>query len=44
LIVDTAIAIILESYYPENKCSQLQADFRLKSLMKQFLARKVVAQ
>ena len=44
IIIDSAIAIILESYYPENKCSRLQADFRLKSLMKQFLPRKVAAQ
>jgi len=43
LIVDTAIAIVVQSFYPEDKCSQLQADFRIKSLMKQFLARKVVA-
>lgn len=44
LIVDSAIAVILASFYPDDKCSELQADFRIKSLMKQFLWRRVVAQ
>jgi len=44
LIIDSAIAIVLESFYPEERCSQLQADFRIKSLMKQFLPRRIVAQ
>jgi len=43
LIIDSALAIILESYYPENKCSPLQADFRIKLLMKQFLPKRVAA-
>jgi len=43
LIVDSAISVVLENYCPENKCSQLQADFRIKSLMKQFLPTNKVA-
>ena len=47
LIVDSAIALVLESLLGEASSRyvvSLQTDFHVKSLMKQFLARKVAAQ
>jgi len=39
LIIDSAIAVALEDH-PMDLSSSVQADFRIKSLMKQFLPRK----
>jgi len=41
-IIDSAIALILEDY-PGNLPSSLQTDLRVKSLMKQFLPKRVAA-
>jgi len=41
-IINSAIAVVLEDY-PGNLPSSLQTDLRVKSLMKQFLPRKVAA-
>jgi len=44
-IIDSAIAITLEGFYPGDTSylPKLQPEFRIKSLMKQFLAKKVIA-
>jgi len=42
-IIDSAIAVVLEDY-SGNLPSSLQTDLRVKSLMKQFLPRRVTAQ